>query len=187
MVFWPLLHVYWVNHWKYQNIYSTMSSKIVWVMVFSLWFFTKSSQKLSKKKAEFKIFLVAATKIYKILWLSSLFSHLFQNGEIDCWPIECPPTFCSHPILRPGHCCPSCGNKDGLLRSSCHNSGLGEASEAAAAASSCLHLGTEYKSGQSWAPFIDSASNNCTQCNCRVYIKKNSIYAWAFVKPSFSA
>ena len=50
-------------------------------------------------------------------------------------------------------------------RSSCHNN------DGADASSSCLHLGTEYKSGQSWAPLIapPSASNyNCTKCNCRV-------------------
>ena len=39
---------------------------------------------------------------------ATFFPSSLQNGEIDCWPIECPPTFCSHPILRPGHCCPTC-------------------------------------------------------------------------------
>lgn len=101
-------------------------------------------------------------------WLEQCQECECLNGEIDCWPMECPPTFCSAPILRPGHCCPSCDNKSsGLqpLRSSCHNS------DGADASSSCLHLGTEYKSGQSWAPLIapPSASNyNCTKCNCRV-------------------
>ena len=46
----------------------------------------------------------------------TFFYIFFQNGEIDCWPMECPPTFCSAPILRPGHCCPSCDNKSSGLQ-----------------------------------------------------------------------
>ena len=46
----------------------------------------------------------------------TFFFIFFQNGEIDCWPMECPPTFCSAPILRPGHCCPSCDNKSSGLQ-----------------------------------------------------------------------
>lgn len=40
-------------------------------------------------------------------------SHLilnnnFQHGEIDCWPMECPPITCSHPTRTHGDCCPRC-------------------------------------------------------------------------------
>ncbi|XP_066541573.1 kielin/chordin-like protein [Hoplias malabaricus] len=30
------------------------------------------------------------------------------NGNIQCNPLPCPPTPCSHPIRRAGHCCPRC-------------------------------------------------------------------------------
>ncbi|KAK4316858.1 hypothetical protein Pmani_012034 [Petrolisthes manimaculis] len=29
-------------------------------------------------------------------------------GEIDCWPLECPPVQCSWPKRIPGDCCPRC-------------------------------------------------------------------------------
>merc|ERR1712025_1113329 len=69
--------------------------------------------------------------------------------------MECPPTFCSQPILRPGHCCPSCEDKS----HSCLNGGPHSND------SSCLHFGIEYQSGQSWAMV-----NSCTSCDCRVPI-----------------
>ena len=32
-----------------------------------------------------------------------------QHGEVDCWPLDCPPTpECLAPVLLPGACCPSC-------------------------------------------------------------------------------
>ena len=34
---------------------------------------------------------------------------LAQHGEVDCWPLDCPPTpSCLAPVLVPGACCPSC-------------------------------------------------------------------------------
>ena len=72
--------------------------------------------------------------------------------------MECPPTFCSQPILRPGHCCPYCEHKS----HSCLNGGPHSND------SSCLHFGIEYQSGQSWA-MVDS----CTSCDCRVRYIEN--------------
>ena len=96
--------------------------------------------------------------------LSILEWIFFQNGEIDCWPLECPPVFCPHPILRPGHCCPQCldgveGHHLGglVLDKGCRNT----------SSSSCSHMGREYKSGQSWA-LVES---KCTSCQCRVSVK----------------
>ena len=104
---------------------------------------------------------------------------LLQNGEIDCWPMECPPTFCSHPKLVPGHCCPICEeelNQQPLNLPESNDierlSWLGQEGQPLQRlrqkpchGKNCLHLGKEYQSGQSWALI---GSNNCTECNCRV-------------------
>ena len=63
-------------------------------------------------------------KQYQELYLKSYrniittqFEHITQflpiimqlkNGESDCWPITCPPIFCTHPVFLPGSCCPAC-------------------------------------------------------------------------------
>ena len=76
--------------------------------------------------------------------------------------MECPPTFCSQPILRPGHCCPTCEDK-----SSSHSCLNGNGGHSSNDSSSCLHFGSEYQNGQSWA-MVDT----CTSCNCRVRLFK---------------
>jgi len=67
------------------------------------------------------------------------------HGEVDCWPLDCPPTpSCLAPVLVPGACCPSCP--------ACNNN------------SSCgPHAGLLRQEGDSWR--LPSAP--CTSCLCK--------------------
>ncbi|XP_071453142.1 protein kinase C-binding protein NELL1-like isoform X3 [Hetaerina americana] len=91
-------------------------------------------------------------------------------GEVDCWPLECPPLTCPVPILSPGDCCPRCEDDP-----------CGPDVEGAVAASSsehnispgmnlslplgrpCTYAGRLYASGHDWKDPYDK----CTTCRCR--------------------
>jgi len=67
------------------------------------------------------------------------------HGEVDCWPLDCPPTpECLAPVLLPGACCPACP--------ACNTN------------SSCgPHAGLLRQEGDSWR--LPSAP--CTSCLCK--------------------
>ena len=122
-------------------------------------------------------------KQYQELYLESYriittqFEHITQylpiimqlkNGESDCWPITCPPIFCTHPVFLPGSCCPACVKTtpgDCLQRN--HSLALQK--------KSCLHNGHQYKDGDNWPVVANSdeisssqRDNGCTSCKCKV-------------------
>ncbi|XP_054266741.1 protein kinase C-binding protein NELL2-like isoform X1 [Macrosteles quadrilineatus] len=74
-------------------------------------------------------------------------------GEVDCWPMECPPTTCPDPLLTPGDCCPRCLNDPCALEPSNTTSGQ-----------PCTYAGRLYDSGSYWNDPYDK----CTACNCKV-------------------
>ena len=115
------------------------------------------------------------------------FLPIFQSGEIDCWPLECPPTFCANPILKAGHCCPVCevafsASEDAY--NLCSGLGLerGLFPNNNGTLKPCFHLGREYKSGQSWTlvdanqdevifeavEAVGGHGHDCTSCECKV-------------------
>lgn len=32
----------------------------------------------------------------------------FQEGEVDCWPLQCPTLSCEYTAISEGECCPHC-------------------------------------------------------------------------------
>ena len=105
-----------------------------------------------------------------ILAVNSLKIHIMvnlQDGESDCWPMMCPPIFCSHPIILSGSCCPTCVN---LLSGDCLNGNQ----SATLTNTSCLNFGRVYRNGDSW-PLVENGENpqsfrqgGCTSCKCKV-------------------
>nr|CAD7393764.1 unnamed protein product [Timema cristinae] len=77
------------------------------------------------------------------------------GGEIDCWPMECPPFMCSEPILTPGDCCPRCDDDPCALDSTGNTSTGGLP---------CTYAGRLYDSGTQWR----DPNDKCTACNCKV-------------------
>ncbi|KAK3098531.1 hypothetical protein FSP39_020373 [Pinctada imbricata] len=80
------------------------------------------------------------------------------NGEIDCWPLECPRTKCSTSIQEPGDCCPRC-----VEENPCTNPNL-DAGGADNSAVTCLYQGHTYAHGDNWKLHSDP----CTLCECKV-------------------
>jgi len=73
------------------------------------------------------------------------------HGEVDCWPLDCPPTTCSHSSLLPDTCCPSC--------SPCFSN-----SSSSNTSTSCgPQVGLLRQEGDSWS--LPSAP--CTSCSCK--------------------
>ena len=91
---------------------------------------------------------------------------ILQNGESDCWPIQCPPIFCARPILLPGSCCPTCVN---IFTGDCHQRNNSVSSKK----KSCFHNGQQYRNEDVW-PVVENADdssqheNGCTSCKCKV-------------------
>ncbi|XP_072508897.1 kielin/chordin-like protein isoform X2 [Notamacropus eugenii] len=56
---------------------------------------------------------------------------------VHCVPMQCPPSPCSNPVSRPGHCCPSC--------------------------QVCVLTGQEFAEGVQWEP----DGQPCTTCSCQ--------------------
>ncbi|XP_069969926.1 protein kinase C-binding protein NELL1 isoform X2 [Penaeus vannamei] len=102
-------------------------------------------------------------------------------GEIDCWPLECPPVHCSSPEQVAGDCCPRCpddpcmapeparisanttlggGATDGVA-----GSGDGEGGQPTEASppQGCHYLGATYPPGAEWAALND----DCITCRCQ--------------------
>ncbi|KAK7791795.1 hypothetical protein R5R35_010896 [Gryllus longicercus] len=78
-------------------------------------------------------------------------------GEIDCWPMECPPLTCSEPVLTPGDCCPRC-NDDPCALDASNNGSLTIRGQP------CTYAGHLFDSGTQWKDPYDK----CTACNCKV-------------------
>ena len=94
-----------------------------------------------------------------------------QDGESDCWPMACPPLRCSHQILLPNNCCPTCIN---LLPNDCIQGNASNTSPN----TSCMHLNQMYQNGESW-PLVETSSGHggktyssnltgCASCKCKV-------------------
>lgn len=99
------------------------------------------------------------------LFLDDCLSHastlicvfLFQYGEIDCWPIECPPPNCDNPTLKEGDCCPRC------IEDPCSLDDTGD-TNLTSKESGCTYMGRVYRPGDRWA--LPDA--HCTTCKCKV-------------------
>ncbi|XP_064484200.1 cysteine-rich motor neuron 1 protein-like [Ornithodoros turicata] len=73
-----------------------------------------------------------------------------HDGREFCSPIACPRTYCDHPILEPGSCCPIC-----------LNDAASPFQQSPASAAVCQGLdGHVHREGDTW--WLD----DCTQCVC---------------------
>ncbi|XP_046995713.1 protein kinase C-binding protein NELL1-like [Schistocerca americana] len=75
-------------------------------------------------------------------------------GEIDCWPMECPPLLCSEPILAPGDCCPRCEDDPCPL----------DRGDNGSSGQPCTYAGHLFESGTQW----QNPHDKCSTCNCKV-------------------
>ncbi|XP_046442081.1 protein kinase C-binding protein NELL1-like isoform X2 [Daphnia pulex] len=91
-------------------------------------------------------------------WIYQCQSCECLHGETDCWPMECPPVYCSHPIRLPGDCCLRCPDSDpcSAVEDSFTTSQSGEPL-------GCHHLGRNYTQGAEWAAGLDG----CNNCKCK--------------------
>ena len=85
--------------------------------------------------------------------------------------MSCPPLRCSHQILLPDNCCPTCIN---LLPNDCIQGNASNTSPN----TSCIHLNQMYQNGESW-PLVETSSGHggktyssnetgCASCKCKV-------------------
>ncbi|KAG8224795.1 hypothetical protein J437_LFUL002240 [Ladona fulva] len=88
-------------------------------------------------------------------------------GEVDCWPLECPPLTCQSPVLSPGDCCPRC--EDDPCGPDLEETVKAEHNSSPATNTSlplgrpCTYAGRLYASGHDWKDPYDK----CTTCRCR--------------------
>ncbi|XP_056639963.1 protein kinase C-binding protein NELL2-like isoform X2 [Diorhabda sublineata] len=75
------------------------------------------------------------------------------HGEIDCWPMRCPPTFCDNPVKNPEDCCGHCEDDPCSITSG----------NSTTSGQSCSYRGRIYQSG---SQFTDP-NDRCATCNCK--------------------
>ena len=98
------------------------------------------------------------------LWLEALEAcslSLSQYGEVDCWPMECPPVACAAPVLAAGDCCPRCQDDPCSLDSGPDNRTAVGLELELEPRQPCSLAGQLYESGTAW-------TNKCAACNCKV-------------------
>ncbi|XP_020277475.1 protein kinase C-binding protein NELL1-like isoform X3 [Pseudomyrmex gracilis] len=83
-----------------------------------------------------------------------------MRGEIDCWPLECPPVTCSDPVTENGDCCPRC-HDDPCGREVPTN---GISLTVPSHPRPCSYAGVIHSSGSSW----QDPHDKCTTCECKV-------------------
>ncbi|XP_020277474.1 protein kinase C-binding protein NELL1-like isoform X2 [Pseudomyrmex gracilis] len=82
-----------------------------------------------------------------------------MRGEIDCWPLECPPVTCSDPVTENGDCCPRC-HDDPCGREVPTN---GISLTVPSHPRPCSYAGVIHSSGSSW----QDPHDKCTTCECK--------------------
>lgn len=80
------------------------------------------------------------------------------NGEIDCWPLECPQLTCSEIIKVPGDCCPRCKNDE-----PCHENDRYSIVNVGLPVEVCRYRGRRYQNNEIWK--LDG--DRCTSCKCK--------------------
>ncbi len=98
-----------------------------------------------------------------------LVSFIPQHGETDCWPMECPPVYCSHPVRLPGDCCLRCPDDDPC-------SAVEDVVSSSGEPLGCHHNGRNYTQGAEWAAGLDG----CTNCKCKVQLR---CFYYSITKP----
>ncbi|XP_030586933.1 kielin/chordin-like protein [Archocentrus centrarchus] len=115
-----------------------------------------------------------------------------QNGDVVCERESCPSITCSHPVTRPGDCCPACdsclygdtvySNGDIFRPSSshcqrctcvrgtvecepndCQQTPCAQHVSHSGPCSECILNGQEFSDGQTWT----LSSNHCSTCTCK--------------------
>ncbi|XP_069164822.1 protein kinase C-binding protein NELL2a isoform X3 [Procambarus clarkii] len=84
-------------------------------------------------------------------------------GEIDCWPLECPPVHCSFPERAPGDCCARCPD-DPCMASEPTNTSMGTGLVDTSVPQGCHYLSATYPPGAEWAALND----DCVTCRCQM-------------------
>lgn len=102
-------------------------------------------------------------------------TSVLQYGEVDCWPMECPPTTCARPVLAEGDCCPRCEDQD--EDAPCGGQDA-DGENGTAGGRPCTLAGQLFdsqrgQSGASWA-----WSDKCAACNCKVSARPSTALRW---------
>ncbi|XP_071078642.1 protein kinase C-binding protein NELL2-like isoform X3 [Haliotis cracherodii] len=79
------------------------------------------------------------------------------QGEIDCWPLECPDDQCHNMVQEKGDCCPRCIDDNPCINP---NLGLGGQDHST---TKCMYLNHQFGHGDSWV----LESDKCTSCECK--------------------
>lgn len=83
-----------------------------------------------------------------------MFFFLFQQGEVDCWPLPCPEVDCEFSVVPESECCPRCINdpcQADIIRNDITKTCVDETNVVRFTGSSWIKHGTE-----------------CTLCQCKV-------------------
>lgn len=94
-----------------------------------------------------------------IIWISGLIFRsldILQDGETDCWPMDCPKLNCFPVVHDAGACCPRCARPDPCATEPQRNS--------SSEAPSCTFKGQVMPNKHTWTP----DSDNCSSCQCQV-------------------
>ena len=86
---------------------------------------------------------------------------IFQNGEVDCWALDCPTLSCSNIIHEEGDCCPRCVDDD-PCQATWHSTQPDERPSPMSMV--CFFDGKRYNSGEGWIVDWDI----CSACTCQV-------------------
>ncbi|XP_032793634.2 protein kinase C-binding protein NELL1 isoform X2 [Daphnia magna] len=93
-------------------------------------------------------------------WIYQCQSCECLHGETDCWSMECPPVYCSHPVRLPGDCCLRCPDSDPC---SAVEEPMTTTTSQFGEPQGCHHLGRNYTHGTEWAAGLDG----CNNCKCK--------------------
>ncbi|XP_076331201.1 protein kinase C-binding protein NELL2-like isoform X2 [Tachypleus tridentatus] len=84
-------------------------------------------------------------------------------GEVDCWPIECPPVMCEKPTRQPGDCCHRCEGDPCNSQTFTSDEVSGNVTSNLQAGQGCFYRGLMYRYGDR----VPVSEDPCTSCTCK--------------------
>ncbi|XP_076334234.1 protein kinase C-binding protein NELL2a-like isoform X2 [Tachypleus tridentatus] len=84
-------------------------------------------------------------------------------GEVDCWPVDCPPVMCDHPVQQPGDCCHQCDDDPCNSQTFSSEEISGNDTSVIQAGRGCFYKGLMYRYGEQ----VPVGEDPCTSCSCK--------------------